>query len=219
MEVSTVLEIIGLVAFSLVGVFVGIEYELDIFGIFVVSLCSALGGGIIRDLVLGVTPPVSFLHSEYVITVLITVAVSLIIFKILDKRLSRTVIRRMKRAVDFFDAVGLGIFTVSGCQAAIALGYDDNLLIVIFVGTITAVGGGMIRDVLSGRKPIVLRREVYALIAILGSAVYFYIQGHVNYYLATYLTAGLITLIRVVASWRRINISYAIKNANLKIDE
>ena len=83
MELSQVLEIIGLVAFALVGVFVGIEYELDIFGIFFVALCSALAGGIIRDLVLGVIPPVNFLHWEYVVTVLVTVAVSLVVFKIL----------------------------------------------------------------------------------------------------------------------------------------
>lgn len=219
MEISAVLEIIGLVAFALVGVFVGIEYELDVFGILVVALCSALGGGIIRDLVLGVAPPVNFLHTEYVVTVVVTVAVSLIVFKILDRKLSRKAIKRMKRAVDFFDAVGLGIFAISGCQAAIELGHGSNFILILFVGTITAVGGGMIRDVLSGRKPIVLRREVYALAAVIGSTVYFFIHDKMDYYVAMYLTAGLITVIRVLASWRRINISYAIKNADMKIDD
>ena len=99
MDVSEVLEIIGVVAFSMVGVFVGIEYELDVFGIFVVSLCSALGGGIIRDLVLGVTPPVSFVRPVYTLTVLITVVVSLILFKIVDKKLSRKSVKRLPRKV------------------------------------------------------------------------------------------------------------------------
>ena len=91
MQLSAALEIIGIVAFSLVGVFVGIEYELDVFGICVVALCSSLAGGVIRDLVLGIVPPTSFLHAEYVITVLATVIVSLIIFKIFDKKLTKKV--------------------------------------------------------------------------------------------------------------------------------
>ena len=219
MDVSAVLEIIGVVAFSMVGVFVGIEYELDVFGIFVVSLCSALGGGIIRDLVLGVTPPVSFVRPVYTLTVLVTVVASLILFKIVDKRLSRKSVKILKKTVDFFDAVGLGVFAINGCQAAIELGYADNFIMIVFVGAVTGVGGGMIRDVLSGRKPIVLRKEVYALAAIVGSILYFFIHDKLNHYVAVYICAGLITVIRVLASWRRINISYAIKNADLKIDE
>ena len=121
--------------------------------------------------------------------------------------------------MDFFDAVGLGVFAVNGCQAAIELGYADNFIMIVFVGAVTGVGGGMIRDVLSGRKPIVLRKEVYALAAIVGSILYFFIHDKLNHYVAVYICAGLITVIRVLASWRRINISYAIKNADLKIDE
>lgn len=219
MEITAVLEIIGVVAFTMVGVFVGIEYELDVFGIFTVALCSALGGGVIRDLVLGITPPMSFLYPKYIIAVAVTVAVALILFKILDKKLSRKAIRWMKKAVDLLDAVGLGVFVVSGCQAAVAVNMSDNFILVVFVGTITGVGGGLIRDVLAGRKPIVLRKEVYALAAVAGSILFYFIHDKMNPYAVTYLTAGTITLIRVIASWRRINISYAIKNADMKVDE
>ena len=219
MVFSQALEIIGLVAFALVGVFVGIEYELDVFGIFFVALCSALAGGIIRDLVLGVTPPANFLHWEYVVTVLVTVAVSLVVFKILDKKLSRKAIKYIKKVVDTMDAVGLGVFTVSGCQAAIAVGHGKNFILMVFVGVITAVGGGIIRDLLSGRKPVVMRKEVYALASIAGCVLYYFIFDKMNFAAASYITAGFITIIRVIASWRRVNLSYAIKNDNLKIDE
>ena len=219
MVISQALEIIGLVAFALVGVFVGIEYELDVFGIFFVALCSALAGGVIRDVILGVTPPANFLHWEYVVTVLVTVAVSLVVFKILDMKLSRKAIRYIKKIVDVMDAIGLGVFTVSGCQAAVAVGLGDNFILMVFVGVVTAVGGGIIRDLLSGRKPVVMRKEVYALASIAGCVLFFFIYDKVNAALATYLTAGVITLIRVIASWRRVNLSYAIKNNDLKLDE
>ncbi len=219
MQLSAALEIIGIVAFSLVGVFVGIEYELDVFGICVVALCSSLAGGVIRDLVLGIVPPTSFLHAEYVITVLATVIVSLIIFKIFDKKLTKKSIRIIKSVVNVFDALGLGIFAVSGCQAAVNVGLGDNFILMIFVGTITGVGGGMLRDVLAGRKPIVLRKEIYALAAIIGSILFYFIYDKIDIRLATYLSAGCITLIRVLASWKKLNINYGVKNTDLKSHE
>ena len=219
MGVSAVLETIGLVAFALVGVFVAIEYELDIFGIFVASFCAALGGGIIRDIVLGVTPPTNFLNVWYIVTVLITVVVSLVVFKILDKRLSHTAIKRLKRTVDFFDAIGLGLFAINGCQAAISLGWGSNFILMVFVGTVTGVGGGVMRDLLCGRKPIIMRKEIYALAAVVGCTLFFFIHDKMNYAAATYISAALIAIIRILASLRRINISYKINNQDLKIDE
>ena len=219
MSVLQVLEIIGLVAFALSSVFVGIEYELDIFGIFFIALCTSLGGGIIRDVVLGVNPPVNFLHYEYVLTVFVTVAVSLIVFKILDKKLKKPAIRIIKRVVDIIDAVGLGVFTVSGCQAAVNAGFGDNILLMVFVGMTTAVGGGIMRDLLAGRKPVVVRKDIYALASILGAVVYFFIHDKMDTVGAMYLTAALITVIRVIASLRRITLSYALRNEDMKMEE
>lgn len=219
MSVLQVLEIVGLVAFALSSVFVGIEYELDIFGIFFIALCTSLGGGIIRDFVLGIEPPISFLHYEYVLTVIVTVAVSLVVFKILDKKLKRSTIRIIKRVVDVFDAIGLGVFSVSGCQAAVNVGQGENFILMVFVGMITAVGGGIIRDLLSGRKPVVVRKEIYALASIAGCVVFYFIHDKMNASGAMYLTAALITIIRVIASLRRITLSYALRNDDMKVEE
>lgn len=216
MEVLKVLEIVGLVAFALSSVFIGIEYELDLFGIFFIALCTSLGGGVIRDLVLGTQPPLMFLHYEYVLTVVATVAVSLVIFKILDKKLNKKAIRIIKRVVDIFDAIGLGVFTVSGCQSAVNVGMGDNFFLMVFVGMITAVGGGILRDLLSGRKPVVVRKEIYALASIGGTVLFYFIHDKMNEAGAMYLTAGLITAVRVVASLRRITLSYALRNDGLK---
>ncbi len=219
MDAIAVMEIIGIVAFSLVGVFVGIEYELDVFGISVVSLCSSLAGGIIRDLVLGVTPPTSFLHYEYALTVIITVVVALVVFKIFDKKFTKESVLIVKKIVNIFDAIGLGVFTVTGCWAAVEIGYCDNFLVLVFVGTITAVGGGMIRDVLAGRKPIVLRKEIYALAAIAGCILFYFIHDKLNANLVTYLTAGVIVAIRILASTIKLNVRYTLTNENLKKED
>lgn len=219
MSVLQVLEIIGLVAFALSSVFVGIEYELDLFGIFFIALCTSLGGGIIRDVVLGLEPPLNFLHYEYVLTVIVTVAVSLVVFKILDKKLKKPAIRVIKKVVDLFDAIGLGVFTVSGCQTAVNVGMGDNFILVVFVGSITAVGGGILRDLLAGRKPVVMRKDIYALASILGTVVFYFIHDKVDENVAMYLTAALITVIRVIASLRRLTLSYRLGNDDMKVEE
>lgn len=219
MELANIIELIGITAFAIAGVFVGIEYGLDIFGILVVSLCSALAGGIMRDLVVGSIPPTCFVHPEYIITVLIAVFVSLVFFKVWDKKMTKKSVQNMRRFVDFLDAIGLGVFTVSGCQIAISQGYGNNFNLMIFVGTITAIGGGVLRDLLAGRKPIVMRKEVYALVAVTGSVLYYYIYDKVSANLSLYITASFITILRVIASWSRINLAYTIKNENIKKDE
>ncbi len=219
MEITTVIELIGIAAFAIAGVFVGIEYELDVFGILVVAFCSALAGGVMRDLTVGRVPPTCFTHPEYIITVVIAVLVSLVVFKILDKKLTKNSVRTMRRIVDILDAIGLGVFTVSGCKIAIEHGYGDNFVLMVFVGTISAIGGGVIRDLLAGRKPIVMRKEVYALAAITGSVIYYFLQGRVNDNIALYASAGFITVFRIIASWSRINLAYTLKNENMKKDE
>lgn len=219
MQVLQVLEIIGLVAFALSSVFIGIEYELDLFGIFFIALCTSLGGGVIRDLVLGAEPPLAFLHYEYVLTVIVTVAVSLVVFKILDKKLKKQTIRTIKKVVDIFDAIGLGVFTVSGCQTAVNMGYGDNFILMVFVGMITAVGGGILRDLLSGRKPVVVRKDIYALASIGGAIFFYFLHDKMNETLVMYLTAGLISAVRIIASLRRITLSYALRNDDMKIDD
>ncbi len=216
MEITTVIELIGIVAFAITGVFVGIEYELDIFGILVVAFCSALAGGIMRDLVVDRVPPMCFTHPEYIFTVIIAVLVALIIFKVLDKRLTKNSIKKMRRLVDILDAIGLGFFAVSGCKIAIEQGYGDNFGLMVFVGTISAIGGGVIRDLLAGRKPIVMRKEVYALAAITGSVIFYFLQSRVHQNIALYVSAGFITIFRIIASWSRINIAYNLKNADMK---
>lgn len=165
-------ELIGTIAFALSGTLLAIQKKLDIFGMLVLSVTTALGGGTIRDLLLGHTPPRMFYSFEYVG---LAVAVTLIVFLAAKITHKRDFV--FSRQMDFFyilcDAVGLGIFSVVGTQAGIAAGFGSNAFLCIFLGMLTGVGGGILRDMMCGDIPGVLCRHVYAVAAILGGGVFY----------------------------------------------
>lgn len=170
-DIILIAELVGTVAFAIAGALIGIEKEFDIFGVVVLGCTTATGGGVIRDILLGITPPVMF---ENYIYAAVACAVSLLVFavayigkgKVLNTRGYMTVI-------DVFDAVGLGIFTVMGVNAAINTGYTDNGFLAVFVGTMTGVGGGALRDVLARSVPFIFVRRIYAIASIAGAVLYF----------------------------------------------
>lgn len=137
-----VLELIGTVAFAVSGAIVGIKKQMDLFGVIVLGICTAVGGGIVRDLILGITPPVTFQNPVYTLT---AAAVSVLMF--LPHMRAR--IGRHEPVFDrlllVMDAVGLGVFTVVGVQCAYQQSEDYTLFLLIFVGLITGVGGGVLR--------------------------------------------------------------------------
>ena len=155
-----VLELIGTVAFAVSGAIVGIKKQMDLFGVIVLGICTAVGGGIVRDLVLGVTPPVTFQNPVYTLT---AAAVSVLMF--LPHMRAR--IGRHEPVFDrlllVMDAVGLGVFTVVGVQCAYQQSEDYTLFLLIFVGLITGVGGGVLRDVFSGERPYIFRAALLRL--------------------------------------------------------
>ncbi len=219
MELSFYIEIIGIAAFAIAGVLVGIEYELDLFGILVAAVSSCVAGGVIRDLVVGITPPYAFTNPVYISASVVVAIVALIIFKLLDTKLEIRNIRKLKAAINIFDAFGLGIFTSVGCSIAVSRGYGDNFLLITFVGLITAIGGGVLRDLLASRKPMVMRREIYAVAAIAGAILFFFLNKYTVHQAALYGAAAFTTLLRLIAVWRRLNLFYSIKNRDLKLDE
>lgn len=220
MEFVEVFELIGVVAFAMSGVLVGIEYGFDIFGIFVLAFLTALGGGLFRDLILGNHPPVCFTHFSYIICVAVTVVVFLIFLKIFDTKLGRGDIEKIKILITFFDAVGLGVFCVTGTAFAMQMGFSDNMLLCVASGLITSIVGGMLRDVLANRKPVVLRKEIYAVAAIIGAVIYYLIEPVIGITAATYLVAFLVLLIRMYSVRHKINMLVRIRNVDLhEIDD
>lgn len=162
------LEMIGTVVFSISGGLVGIERGLDYFGIPVLSMTTAVGGGMLRDLILGKTPPSMFLNPIYVVVAIVTSSLMLFLLHRYGNFVENGKFVSFMGLITFFDALGLGIFTIIGVNTALDSGYH-NAFLAVFVGVMTGVGGGMLRDIMVRRTPLVLRREIYAVAAIPGS--------------------------------------------------
>jgi uncharacterized membrane protein YeiH len=152
-----VFNIIGTIAFAITGAIVAMEEEYDIFGVFVLAFVTAFGGGLVRNLLIGL--PVSSIWQQelYFETALVTTAIVIV--------LPARWILRWLLWVYVFDAVGLSAFAIQGALYAAGMKYSFGTVIVAAV--MTGIGGGVIRDILAGRKPVVLRDEIYALWAML----------------------------------------------------
>lgn len=165
-----IMEMVGTVAFASSGAMLAIRKEMDIFGVCVLGATTSVGGGMIRDVLLGILPPGMFGKPVYVLTAL---GVSVILFCMIywKRDLFRgNVALAYDRVMLVFDAVGLAVFTVVGINTAWQAGYHQRFL-PAFVGVITGVGGGLLRDVMAQEKPYILTKHVYACASIAGALV------------------------------------------------
>ena len=154
------LDLVGVFAFALTGGLVAVKKGLDLFGVLVLAAAAALGGGVVRDVVIGHIPPVG-LSDWRLLTAAVVAGLLTFLF--------HPGIERIGRFVRVLDAAGLAVFAIGGSLMALGAGIDA--LPSVLVGVITAIGGGMIRDILAGQVPEVLRREMYALPALFGSTL------------------------------------------------
>lgn len=169
----TVAELIGTIAFAISGATLAIQKRLDIFGIILMGCTTALGGGMVRDILLGYTPPRVFYNGEYVALAALT---SFIIFLVAkwQRKASFDNDPLYDFLLTFCDALGLGIFAVIGTKYSYFFGYGKNAFFCIFLGMMTGVGGGVLRDIMCMDIPFVLRKHIYAVAAILGSVLFYY---------------------------------------------
>jgi len=158
--VLQVLDLVGIFVFGITGALVGVRKKLDVFGVLVLALVTGLGGGFIRDVLIGATPPAALQDWRYLV---VPVVAGLLTFFL------HPGIGRVERLVNVFDAAGLALFCVTGALKAISFGLSP--FSAALLGTISGIGGGVIRDILSGRVPVVLRSEIYAIPALLGAGI------------------------------------------------
>lgn len=170
-------ELAGTVAFAVSGVLTAKKQKLDVFGAVVLGLTTAVGGGALRDILLGYNPPVMFRKPVYAITAIIT---SLIVFYVEKSSRLLEDSGKMMLSLNIADTIGLGVFAASGTEKVLGTVYCENTFLAIFVGTITAVGGGILRDMLAGTIPVVMRKRVYAVAAMLGSLIYYLLRFRVE---------------------------------------
>lgn len=175
MEIETILfilEIIGTISFAVSGAFVAIKAKFDIFGVLVIGCITAVGGGIMRDMLIGKFPPGIF---EKVYIILIASASALVTFFIsyLYRKKFDGVRGKIEYINNVFDALGLAAFTVMSTELAFTYGYQENIFLSLVLGVLPAVGGGVLRDILTETPPYIFTKHVYAVAALGGATLYY----------------------------------------------
>ena len=201
-----ILEIVGTVSFALSGAITGLKKNMDIFGVCVLGVTTAVGGGILRDLLLGLTPPATFLDPKYVLMSIVT---SLFVFSPVVRRVLFHSRKLYDALMLISDSAGLGIFTVYGARVAIGAGYEENLFLVLFVAVITGVGGGVMRDLFAGDRPYIFVKHVYACSALLGALVCVYLWPLVGRDIAMLVGFVLVFAMRLCSAHFRWSLPHA----------
>ncbi len=159
------IDILGTVAFAISGVLAAMEKKLDVFGIFIIAFVTSIGGGTLRDVLIGNTPVVWMQSSIYVLVVLATVVFAVVFVNQL---------KYFRKTLFLFDTIGIGLFTMVGLEKGLSVGLLPIMCIAL--GTITACFGGVIRDILCNEIPVIFRKEIYATACILGGVGYFLLR-------------------------------------------
>ena len=184
-----IIDILGTVSFAISGAFLAMEKKLDPFGVLVLSFVTAIGGGTLRDMMIG-NLPVSWLQNGTATIVIFSSAIATMFFG--------GYLKKFKITLFLFDALGLGLFTIIGLEMALEL--DFSMGVCIALGTITACFGGVLRDVLLNEVPLLFRKEIYALACIIGGLIYFLLMKiDLDKDVSTIICILIIFVIRVLA--------------------
>lgn len=159
---TIIIEILGTFSFAAAGAFAAMEKKLDPFGVLIISFATAIGGGTIRDVLIGVQP-VSWLSNSTAIWVILSAATATIFFG--------SYLKKLEKMLFLFDAMGLGLFTIIGIQTGLSHGFSSGICIML--GTITGCFGGVLRDILLNNVPLIFQKEIYASAGILGGLLFF----------------------------------------------
>ncbi|GGI57209.1 trimeric intracellular cation channel family protein [Winogradskyella haliclonae] len=183
------IDILGTVAFAISGVLVAMNKKMDPFGVFIIAFVTAVGGGTLRDVLIGATP-VFWMQDMTFILVISLASVFAVVF--------RNYIKHLRRSLFLFDTIGIGLYTVIGIEKGISA--DLHPVICVTLGTMSACFGGVIRDILCNEIPVIFRKEVYATACILGGLAYFGLDAFLQDQNLLFLIAGAVVIaIRLVA--------------------
>ncbi|MGB0895783.1 MAG: trimeric intracellular cation channel family protein [Flavobacteriaceae bacterium] len=184
-----VLDILGTVSFAVSGVLTAYHKKLDPFGVFIIAFVTAVGGGTLRDVLIGNTPVTWMVDVKYMFVISLSVVLSILFIK---------KISYLRTSLFLFDTIGLGVFTIIGIEK----GIDANLhpVICLALGTITASFGGVIRDILSNEIPVIFRKEIYATACVVGGIMFLVLYNFNVLLVVNYsITSLIIIVIRILA--------------------
>lgn len=196
MILINIFEIIGTIAFATSGALIGIEKRLDLFGVIFLSITTSVGGGIIRDVMIGTVPPVAFIKPIYCIISVISSLGTFLLYKN---------IIRLKNVIIILDAIGLGVFTAIGSSTAFIHNMNQPF-IVVSMGLITGIGGGLLRDVFVKDIPYVFQKEIYAVASIAGSLGLYFTYDADSKMLSLYVCSVITFIIRVLSVRYKLNL-------------
>jgi len=208
-KIVSMIELIGIVAFAISGAMVAIQKKLDIFGVIVLGITTALGGGVIRDLLLGRVPPMMFQKPIYAILATIF-AVATFVFACIVGEVKGKQKELYASIINFLDAIGLGVFAATSVNMVLTNYEHAGIFLSVFMGTVTAVGGGVLRDMMSNEIPLILKKRIYAIAAIIGSVVYYILWNcNVPFEVTMFSSIFITVIIRLLAKRYRWNLPTA----------
>jgi uncharacterized membrane protein YeiH len=187
-NISSIIEISGTIAFAISGAFSAMQKRMDIFGVIIMGFVTAIGGGTIRDILIGDTP-VSWMRDYKLPLIILGTVIAAILFK--------KYIKTFKVTLFLFDALGLGLFTIIGIQKGVSIGLNPGICIAL--GTITGCFGGVVRDILLNHIPLIFHREIYATACIFGGMLYFLLVGYLDINIVKVMAITVICSIRIIA--------------------
>ena len=209
MEVMDVLfaafELIGTVAFAISGAMEGVRHRMDLFGVTMLGLVTAIGGGVLRDLVIGEIPPKVFRDSRCAVLAMCIALAVFIVMKLSLRRKGSRLANLSEHLYFLSDTLGLAAFTVLGIESA---GPGRNTGLLLFVGMITGVGGGVLRDVLAGSVPSIFRKHIYALASLAGALADVLLMRILPAEIAMLSGFGVVALIRIAAAHYKWNLPH-----------
>ena len=230
-QILLAIEIIGVISFAVAGAIVAIDKETDIFGVVFLALITCFGGGIIRDITIGRHPPAFFRELSY--QAIIAAGVAITVF-VLARLFKHQYVKREQTVLainNYIDALAIGIFSVSGVQTCLTFFAGKpvperaGFLLCITLGMMSAVGGGMIRDLILRDIPFILRKRVYALATLIGASVYYLLvvvifpDNLVAEVISQIACICLVVLIRVLATTLKWNLPKAIIFSQMNAEE
>lgn len=209
------MDLAGTIAFAASGAIVAIRQKMDLFGVCVLGVCTAVGGGMVRDVILGMIP--AALHDpKYVAVAAVTSLIVFLIFYFKQEFFEGRARVYYDLVMLVMDTIGLGIFTVFGVKAGVDAGYMDNTFLLVFLGTMTGVGGGLLRDMMAEVPPYIFVRHVYACASIVGAVLCVWLYRLAGEMPALILGSVCVILIRYLAAHYRWNLPRIPEKKNIK---
>ena len=201
------MEILGTIAFAASGAMVGIRKRMDIFGICVLGIVTAVGGGMTRDVILGKLPS-ALQKPVYVEVSVVTALAIFILLYVKQDLLSGKMGAFYDKTMLIMDSVGLGIFTTLGVMTGIDNGYEWNSFLLVFIGMLTGVGGGLMRDMMAGEEPYIFVKHIYACASLVGALGCVWIYREWGRLPAVFIGAFIVMAIRFLAAHYRWNLPH-----------